>query len=160
VSHPSLGLPPRDLLAGHPEAAALLLRERSHLAGRALEVALERDPSLRQRYDPVGLRRLLRDLSVLLERVARSVAGNDPSWVRAWADQAAPIYRKRRVPMDDLVTLAEALRVTVAARLDPGAREAAYRALDEAVQTFRWYRRIAGDARRRNRLLTFLYKGA
>ena len=32
-------------------------------------------------------------------------------------------------------------------------------ALDAGIATFRWYRRIAGDARQRNRLLAALYKG-
>ena len=33
-------------------------------------------------------------------------------------------------------------------------------AIDEAVRIFRWNRRIAGDARKRNRILQFFYKGA
>jgi hypothetical protein len=34
------------------------------------------------------------------------------------------------------------------------------RALDEAIRTFRWYRRLSGDARKRNRILDAIYKGA
>jgi hypothetical protein len=33
-------------------------------------------------------------------------------------------------------------------------------AIDAAVKVFRYYRRIAGDARTRNRILAALYKGA
>jgi hypothetical protein len=33
-------------------------------------------------------------------------------------------------------------------------------AIDEAIAVFRWYRRLAGDARKRNRILAALYRGA
>ena len=33
-------------------------------------------------------------------------------------------------------------------------------AIDAGIAQFRWNRRIAGDARKRNRLLEFIYKGA
>ena len=32
-------------------------------------------------------------------------------------------------------------------------------AIDEAIKVFRWYRRLAGDARKRNPILAALYKG-
>ena len=32
-------------------------------------------------------------------------------------------------------------------------------ALDEAVTVYRWYRRLSGDARKRNRLVDAIYKG-
>jgi hypothetical protein len=31
--------------------------------------------------------------------------------------------------------------------------------LDEAIAVYRWHRRIAGDARKRNALLQLIYKG-
>ena len=31
--------------------------------------------------------------------------------------------------------------------------------IDEAIAVFRWYRRLAGDARKRNPILAALYKG-
>jgi hypothetical protein len=61
--------------------------------------------------------------------------------------------------MDDLVTLCEGLRSALAAVLAPEEQAAADVALDQAVATFRRYRRIAGDARKRSRILTALYKG-
>ena len=70
-----------------------------------------------------------------------------------------PVYRRRAVPMDGLVTLSAGMRSAVAAVLSPDEQVPADAALDEAIDTFRWYRRIAGDARKRNRLLAALYKG-
>jgi hypothetical protein len=69
VAHPSLGLPPVDRTAGLPPAAAKVDAARERLAGRALEIAIDRDPTIRDRYDEVRLRRLLRDPSTLLDRV-------------------------------------------------------------------------------------------
>jgi hypothetical protein len=79
--------------------------------------------------------------------------------VREWADWVAPVYRRRKVPMDDLVTLSEGLRGALAALLAPEEQAGADAALDEAIATFRRYRRIAGDARKRSRIMTALYKG-
>ena len=36
---------------------------------------------------------------------------------------------------------------------------AANEALDEAIEVYRWTRRLAGDARKKNAFLQFLYKG-
>lgn len=159
VSHPSLGLPPRDLTAGFPEAAERLRANRSRLAARALEAAVDADPTLITRYDDVGLRRLLNDAETYLDRVARSVAGDDPYHASHWAETVAPLYRRRKVPMDDMVALGEGLRRAIESVLTPAEREPAHRAIEEANRAFRKMRRIAGDARRRNRLLAAIYKG-
>jgi hypothetical protein len=62
--------------------------------------------------------------------------------------------------MDDLIHLCDGLRLAVPAVLAPDERGIAEAALDEAVRVFRWHRRIAGDARKRNRILAAIYKGA
>ena len=43
--------------------------------------------------------------------------------------------------------------------LAPEELPAAGRALDEAIAQYRWHRRLAGDARKRNAFLQFIYKG-
>jgi hypothetical protein len=43
--------------------------------------------------------------------------------------------------------------------LAPSELPSAGLALDEAIERYRWHRRIAGDARKRNAFLQFLYKG-
>jgi len=159
VSHYALGLPGPDMQAGFPAAAERLRAGRSRLGAKALEVALRRDPTMRVRLGETGLRQLLRDTEIYVDRVARAVASSDPGQVREWADWVAPVYRRRKVPMDDLVTLSEGLRAALPAVLSPEEQVPAGTALDEAIATFRWYRRIAGDARKRNRLLAALYKG-
>ena len=159
MSHYALGLPGPDMTAGFAAAAERIRAARARIGTRALEVALQRDPSLRDRLGETGLRRLLRDTDVYAERIARAVASGDPGLGVEWADWVARVYRRRAVAMDDLVTLSEGMRSAVAAVLSPDEQVPADAALDEAIDTFRWYRRIAGDARKRNRLLAALYKG-
>lgn len=160
MSHPSLGLQPPNLTAGLPVAAERLRAARERLAARAIEIAASLDPTFTARNDELALRQLQRDLETYLERVALAVASNDPSYTSQWAEWLAPTYRRRKVPMDDLVTLSEALRTAIPSLLSPNERPAADAALDAAIAVFRWHRRLGGDARRRNRILAALYRGA
>ena len=159
MSHPSLGLPPRDPTAGLPDAAARIRTNQERLAARALRVAMDADPTIEQRYDEAGLRHLLRDAELLAERVAVCVESADTEPAREYAEWTAPVYRRRRTPMDDLVALCEGLRAAFPSVLAPGELEAASAALDAAIRVYRWHRRIAGDARKKNAFLQFLYKG-
>lgn len=160
MSHPSLGRPPSDASAGFPAAAAAIRGSAAELADRSLEIAIGVDPTLRDRYDEVGLRRLLRDAKMMIDRIALSLATGEPELTRTWAEAVAPMYRRRSVAMDDLVALAEGARRAMAASLAPRELGVLDASIDQAIATFRWHRRLAGDARKRNRLLAFLYKGA
>jgi hypothetical protein len=160
VSHPSLGLPPVDRTAGLPPAAARVDAARERLAARALEIAIDRDPTIRERYDELGLRRLVRDTVTLIDRVVDAMAVNDPEPARVFAEAIPPVYRRRKVPMDDLINLCDSIRTAVAGLL-PGSEMAIVdAAVDAMTERLRWNRRIAGDARKRNRILAAIYKGA
>jgi hypothetical protein len=160
VSHPSLGLPAIDATAGFPAAAARIEAAGDRLGARALEVAVERDPTFRDRYDEIGLRQLLRDTEVMINRIALSVGANDPGYLAKWVDQTVPVYRRRRVPADDIAQLLEGLRASVGSMLVAAEAEPLHAAIDEGIRILRWNRRVAGDARKRNRLAQFLYRGA
>jgi hypothetical protein len=160
VKHPSLGLPDRDETSGFPEAANRLRAATARLGARALEIAIERDPTFRDRYDELGLRHLLRDTEAFIDRIALSVATDDPSPTSEFADQVVPLYRRRRVPMDDLVQLSEGLRAAMAPFLEGPEADPMHAAINAGIAQMRWNRRIAGDARKRNKLLEFIYKGA
>jgi hypothetical protein len=160
VSHPSLGLPPIDRTEGLPPAAARVNAARARLATRAFEIAIDRDPTLRERYDETGLRRLLRDTAVLIDRVVDAMADGDPERARVFAEAVPPMYRRRKVPMDDLVTISEGIRAAIGALLPLADMSHVDAAVDAMIDRFRWNRRIAGDARKRNRLLQAIYKGA
>ena len=129
------------------------------LAARALESAIERDPTLKARNDEIGLRQRLLDAGLLAERVALSVAAGDPAPAREYADWTAPVYRRKRVPLDDLINLSEGLRAALPSVIDGQALTDGETAVDAAIAQYRWHRRLAGDARKRNAFLQFIYKG-
>jgi hypothetical protein len=160
VSHPSLGRPPRDLSAGSPIAAQQIRASMDRLGARALESAVERDPTLMTRYDELGLRERLHDAALLADRIALSVAAGDPGPAREYADWTAPAYRRKRVPLDDIINLLEGLRSALPSVVDGQAEVDANAAIDAAIAVYRWNRRLAGDARKRNAFLQLLYKGA
>ena len=160
MSHPSLGLPPIQRTAGLPPAAARVDAARARLATRALEIAIDRDPTIRDRHDELALRRLLRDSAVLLDRIVEAVADGDAEPARVFAEAIPPMYRRRKVPMDDLINLVESLRSAIGAVLPPSEMAAVDDAVEAMIERFKWHRRIAGDARKRNRLLQAIYKGA
>jgi len=160
VSHPSLGQPPLDLHAGHPADAAALKAAATRVAGRALEAAVAADPTFRERYDDLQLRELLADLHAFVGRLSISIAADDPRVMIGWAENIVVRYRKRVVPMDDVIALCEGLREVVPATITPDGVAALNAALDAAIKVFKWHRRLAGDGRKRNAFLAFIYKGA
>lgn len=160
MSHPSLGLPPLDETAGFPAAAARLRDASARVGLRALEAAIDADSTLPDRLGETGMRWLLRDTEIWTDRLAFCVATAQSSPMRDFAEMIAPVYRRRRVPMDDLVGMAEGFRASIRAVLGPEEQVPANAALDGAIAVFRWHRRLAGDARKRNKILAFIYKGA
>jgi hypothetical protein len=160
VSHPSLGLPPIDRTSGLPPAAARVNAARERLAARALEIAIDRDPTLRERHDEYAMRRLLRDTVVLIDRVVESMAAGDPGPARSFAEATPPAYRRRKVPMNDLINLSESIRTAVGALLGRGDMDVVNAAVEAMIDRFKWHGRIAGDGRKKNRLLQAIYKGA
>jgi hypothetical protein len=132
---------------------------RSPLASRALEIAADADPTMTSRYDEAGLRNLLRDAEVFVDRLALCVAADDPYFLEQFADQTATIFRRRHVGIDDVTRILEGLRSASRGILSPQEAAAADRGIDGGVQVYEWYRQIAGDARKKNPILQALYKG-
>ena len=160
VSHPSLGLPPRDLQAGHPADAASIRTAASRLAARSLERAIDADPEFRPRYSDLALRELLADTEALADSLATAVASDDPLVLGSLAEHLAPRYRKRQVPLDDVIALCEGLRTGARTVITPGAGASVDAAVDAAIAALKWHRRLAGDARKHNAFIAFIYKGA
>ena len=115
---------------------------------------------MKDRHDELVRQSLLADLEAFQDRLVASVASGDPHVMATFADLVAVRYRKRKIPMDDLITLCNGLRRGAAAVVEPGAMASIDAGLDEAIAVFKWHRRLAGDARKRNPFLAFIYKGA
>jgi len=159
VSHPSLGLPPVDLTKGDRAAADRIQANGARLAARALRLAMDADKTIERRYDEAGQRQLLLDAELLAERIGLAVGTGRPDLAAEYAESTAVVYRRRRTPMDDLVRLCEGLRSAFQTVLTPDEQPATGEALDAAIKVYSWHRRIAGDARKKNAFLQFLYKG-
>jgi hypothetical protein len=160
VSHPSLGLPPIDQRAGDPASAEALRRERRRIAERAIAYAGDLDPEFTGRHDDLALAQLQLDVDSFVNRLADAVAANDPGGLERWAEMVVPRFRKKAISMDELILLFEGLRRAAPAAVDPRAMASVDASIDAAIVVFTWHRRLAGDARKRNPLLAFLYKGA
>ena len=150
---------PPDMTAGFPAAAARLVAARDSLGARALEAAIVAVPDMRDRYDELGLRGLLRDTQVMVERIAKAVASGDPIWTREWADWVSPVYRRRKVPMADVIALWTALGNACGSMVGEEERPALDAAIGEAAAVFKYYKRIAGDAGKKNPILNAIYRG-
>ena len=160
MTHPSLGHPPLDPTAGSADAAAPDPRPGpASWPSAPWPSPWIADPTLRERNDDAGLRARLHDATLLVEQVALSVAAADPTPAREYADWTSPVYRRKRVPLGDLVALCEGLRVALPTMLAPLERGDAEAALDAAIAQYRWHGRLAGDARKKNAFLQFIYKG-
>ena len=146
--------------AGDTAAASALRLGGPRLRVRALEAALDLDPTLKERHSELVRQGLLADLEAFHDRLVIAVSSGDPRAMATFADLVAVRYRKRKISMDDLVTLCEGLRRAGAAVVEPEAYDALNAAIDAAITVFRWHRRLAGEARKRNPLLAFIYKGA
>jgi hypothetical protein len=136
-----------------------LRAEQSTLAARGLEIALERSPEMRDRHDDYALRELLRDAGALVDRIATSLAADDPASFGVFADQAAPLYRRRKVPMDSVIALLDGIRAATPKLLQPTEQAAVERIVDAGIAQLREARKLAGDARPRNAFLQAIYKG-
>ena len=160
MSHPLHGARPVDRTAGFPAAARLLTADWERIAGSAITAAVERNPELPARLGEIGLRHLLRDGEVVLEKLAESLASGSTSPLRLFTEHATPTWRRRRISMDDVTDLYEGLRLAVPALLPSDAAPLADAALCDGIAVLRWHRRLGGDRRKRNRILAALYKGA
>jgi hypothetical protein len=160
MSHPLHGARPVDLTAGFPAAAVVLTADWERLAGAAITVAVERNPELPVRLGETGLRHLMRDGEVVLEKLAESLASGSSTPLRTFTEHATPTWRRRRISMDDVTDLYEGLRIAVPAVIPAEAAPLADAALLEGIAVLKWHRRLGGDMRKRNRILAAIYKGA
>ncbi len=157
--HPNLGLAPVDMTAGYPAAAEKLRVDVLRVAAASLEVAAKSDPTLGGRYDEAGLRRLLRDAELIVERLAMCLASDDVRWLAEYAQWVAPLYRRRGVPLGDLSAMCAGIRSTLEPMLGPDELAVADRSLGAATAVFQAMGRIAGDRHKRGALWKWMYRG-
>jgi hypothetical protein len=158
MSHPAIGSPPPDATAGHPDVAARL-RAADRLPTTALEAAIRIDQTLVERYDELMLRRLLRDYEQHIKQLAQTVETGEDRFVVLWGESLVPIYRRRHVRMNDVVSLLRGLE-EAAVVLGPSAdAEIIREPMGAWIERMRHHRRLAGD-HEGNKAVRFIWKGA
>jgi hypothetical protein len=159
MSHPSLGLPPVDISAGLPAAAARLRADRDRLARLALENTVRLVPGFDERYDEPALRLFLRDYEQHIEQLARAMETDSPGYVANYAEWLVPIYRRRRVPMNDVIALLAGLRQAAATVLSPDENARSGAMFEAWRERLRHHGRLPGD-HKGNSVVRFFWKGA
>ncbi len=159
MPHPSLGLPPHDVTAGLPQAAARLRANRHRLARVALQAAITIEPELEERYDVQQLALFLRDFDGHIEQLARAIETGEALYVVGYAESLVPIYRRRGVPMRDFMALLGGLREAAATVLTPDENEVAREMFSRWADRLKRHQRLPGD-HKGNSLIRFFFKGA
>ena len=158
MPHPATGLPPADATAGRPLVAARL-RDAARLPATSLEAALRIDATLSERYDELMLRTFLRDYQQHIEQLARAIETGEDRFVVIWGESLVPIYRRRNVRMNDVVSLLRGLEEAALA-LGPAADADLIREpMGAWVERMRHHRRLPGD-HEGNAAVRFVWKGA
>jgi hypothetical protein len=159
MHHPSLGLPPADVTAGLPEAAARLRANKSRLAKVALQETIRLAPGFDERNDQEQLRSFLRDYEQHIEQLARALETGEDSYVVNYGEWLVPIYRRRHVPMNDFMALLAGLRDAAATVLTPSENEVTQALFVRWNDRLKAHGRLPGD-HKGNSLIRFFWKGA
>ena len=158
MPHPATGLPPADATAGRPDVAARL-RADGRLPATALEAAFRIDETLPQRYDELMQRRFLRDYEQYIEQLARAIETSEDRFVVEWGESIVPIYRRRDVRMNDVVSLLRGMEEAAVALGPAVDAELIREPIDAWVERLRHHRRLPGD-HEGNRIVRWIWKGA
>jgi HPt (histidine-containing phosphotransfer) domain-containing protein len=158
MPHPALGLPPADATAGRPDVAARL-RGTSRLPVTALEAAYRIDGTLPERYDELMQRKFLRDYEEYIEQLARAVETGEDRILAVWGESIVPIYRRRNVRMNDVVSLVRGLAEAAVAVGPAADAEIIREPIGALVERLRHHRRLPGD-HDGNAAVRFVWKGA
>lgn len=138
---------------------AARLRGAARLPTLALEAAYRIDETLPQRYDELMQRKFLRDYDQYVKQLARAIETGEDRFVVVWGESIVPIYRRRNVRMNDVVSLIRGLEEAAVAT-GPAADAAVIREPIEAwVERLRHHRRLPGD-HEGNAAVRFVWKGA
>lgn len=159
MSHPNIGLPPHDVTAGLPAAAARLRANRHRLARVAMQATVRISPGFNERYDEQMLRIFLRDFDQHIEQLARALETGEDSYVVNYGEWLVPTYRRRRVPMNDFIAMIAGLREAAMGVLTPDENEVCRELFERWAERLKAHGRLPGD-HKGNSIIRFFWKGA
>ena len=138
---------------------AARLRAAPRLPATALEAAFRIDETLPQRYDELMQRTFLRDNEQYVEQLARAVETGEDRFVVEWGESIVPIYRRRGVRMNDVVSLVRGLEEAAVAAGPAVDASVIREPVDAWVERLRHHRRLPGD-HEGNAFVRWIWKGA
>ena len=138
---------------------AARLRGMARLPATALEAAYRIDETLPERYDELMLRTFLRDYEQYIEQLARAVETGEERFLVDWGESIVPIYRRRNVRMNDVVSLVRGLEEAAVAAGPAADAQLIREPIDALVERLRHHRRLPGD-HEGNAAVRFVWKGA
>ncbi len=159
MAHPTLGLPPPDHTAGLPAAAMRLRTNNARLSRLALQNTVRLVPGFDEHYDEAALRLFLRDMERHVEQLARALETGNSSFVTNYGEWLVPVYRRRRVPLRDVMAQLEGLRQAAATVLSPEENATAREYFEAWLQRLKHHQRLPGD-HKGNPIIRFFWKGA
>lgn len=159
MPHPLLGLPPSDIHAGLPEAAARLRSQTTRIGQLALEATLKLDPTFSSRYDELMLRMVLRDHDRHIEQLARALETGEDRFVVVYAESIVPAYRRRGIRMNDVITIVTGLREAAQTALDADETPVMQAYVAAWITRLRRHARLPGD-HKGNPAVRLVWKGA
>lgn len=159
MSHPLLGLPPSDIHAGLPDAAARLRSQKTRLGQIALEATLKLDPTFSTRYDELMLRKVLRDYDRHIEQLARALETGEDRFVVIYGESIVPAYRRRGMRMNDVITVVTGLREAAQSTLDATETPVMQAYIAAWIARLRRHARLPGD-HKGNSAVRLIWKGA
>lgn len=138
---------------------AARLRATDRLPALALEAAYRIDETLPQRYDELMQRKFLRDYDQYIKQLARAIETGEDRFVVVWGESIVPIYRRRNVRMNDVVSLIRGLEAAAVATGPAVDADVIRQPVDAWVERLRHHRRLPGD-HEGNAAVRFIWKGA
>lgn len=125
----------------------------------AMQNTVRISPGFDERYDDAALRLFLRDMERHVEQLARALETGNSSFVTNYGEWLVPVYRRRRVPMKDVIAQLEGLRQAAATIFSPDENDFARGLFEAWAQRLRHHQRLAGD-HKGNPVVRFFWKGA
>jgi hypothetical protein len=135
------------------------LRLADRLPALALDAAFRVDATLRDRYDELMLRRFLRDYEGHIERLARAIETGEDRFVLIYGENLVPMYRRRHVRMNDVVSLLRGLEQAAVATGPSVEADVIREPMGAWMVIMRHHRRLAGD-HKGNAAVRFVWKAA
>jgi hypothetical protein len=111
------------------------------------------------RYDDDQMRLFLRDLDRHVEQLAKAIETGNDYFVTSYGEWLVPVYRRRKVPMADVMAIIAGLQSAASTVLSPDERKVSDDLFARWADRLKHHQRLPGD-HKGNSVIRFFWKGA